>query len=188
MHRLIKEVSLSMGGVVVDRQRSCDKCGKLFPMNGDDKFLRMLRSLSYKSGNLNMCDACDPDVPNADEMRKSVVDERARKAAKYERELREKEAYISSLNMTSVTWCIKLNPKVTSDRTQRYIDYLLDELDQYADKYDGIKDCNYSYSRKYDIYKFTRKFSTLKIDAAVKALREHKNRSYDVQDVIVQRT
>ena len=56
---LIKEVTITVGGVVVAHQRACKKCGELFNCADGDDWLMLMRELSGNDGDVELCCACD---------------------------------------------------------------------------------------------------------------------------------
>lgn len=59
-HKLIKNVSVEIGGVTVASYRACQKCGQQFEYDtSEDEFYKLRRLLSNRGGNLDLCFNCD---------------------------------------------------------------------------------------------------------------------------------
>lgn len=62
-HKLIKNVSVEIGGVTVASYRVCQKCAKTFEYDkSEDDFYKLQRLLSSRGGNLDLCADCDEPI------------------------------------------------------------------------------------------------------------------------------
>ena len=60
--RLVKEVTINVGGICSTTYHVCEKCGKAFEWDGKD-VMEFRRAFSYKEGNLKLCYRCDRNIP-----------------------------------------------------------------------------------------------------------------------------